>query len=135
MYSFDTQQRVRYSETDKMGYLYYGNYAAYFEVGRVETMRSLGLNYKDLEDVHGVWLPVVSLETRFVRPAYYDDLLTLHTEIRKMPDQHIVFHTDLLNANKKLCAAGRVRLSFFDAKLKKVIHAPDFMVEALARYF
>lgn len=135
MYQFDTQKRVHYGETDKMGYLYYGHYAAYFEIGRVETIRSLGLSYKDMEDEHGIWLPVVSLETRFVRPAYYDDLLTIHTEIRRLPDNHIVFHTDILNPNKKLCAAGRVRLCFFDAIAKKVVPAPAFIMDKLRDYF
>jgi acyl-CoA thioester hydrolase len=89
LYTHDTPIRVRYGETDKMGYLYYGNYASYFEVGRVEWLRSLGLTYKSLEDEHGIWLPVVSLEMRFVRPAYYDDLLTVRTTVRTMPTDHI----------------------------------------------
>ena len=135
MYQFDTQKRVRYGETDKMGYLYYGHYAAYFEIGRVETIRSLGFSYKDMEDIHGIWLPVVSLETRFVRPAYYDDLLTIRTEIRQLPNNHIVFHTDIINPNNKLCAAGRIRLCFFDAQAKKVVHAPEFLMEKLRAYF
>ncbi|HAD15186.1 MAG TPA: thioesterase [Saprospirales bacterium] len=131
MYSFETQIRVRYGETDQMGYLYYGHYAQYFEVGRVETIRSLGLTYKELEDEHGIWLPVVSLEMRFVRPAYYDDLLTVRTEIREMPDEHITFHMEIFNDKKKLVNAGRVRLCFFDPKLKKVVMAPAFLREKL----
>ncbi|MBL7807142.1 MAG: acyl-CoA thioesterase, partial [Saprospiraceae bacterium] len=103
----------------------------YFEVGRVETIRSLGLSYKELEDVHGIWLPVVSLEMRFVRPAYYDDLLTVRTEIRELPDEYITFHVEIFNAQKKLINAGRVRLCFFDPKLKKVVMAPDFLREKL----
>ena len=86
MYAYDTPIRVRYGETDQMGYLYYGHYAQYYEVGRVETIRSLGLSYKEMEDVHGIWLPVVSLEMRFVRPAHYDDLLTVHS------DEHDLAH-------------------------------------------
>jgi acyl-CoA thioester hydrolase len=135
MYQFTTEKRVRYSETDKMGYLYYGHYASLFEIGRVETIRSLGLSYLEMEDIHGIWLPVVSLETRFVRPAYYDDLLRIKTEIRRLPDEHIVFHTDVLNPKGKLCAGGRVRLCFFDAKTKKVVHAPAFLMEALKPFF
>ena len=113
MYAFETQIRVRYGETDQMGYLYYGNYAQYFEVGRVETIRSLGLSYKEMEEVHGIWLPVVHLEQRFVRPAYYDDLLTVRSEIRKMPDEHIVFDVEVFNEKRKLINSGRVRLCFF----------------------
>jgi acyl-CoA thioester hydrolase len=135
MYSFDTQVRVRYGETDQMGYLYYGNYAEYFEVGRVETIRSLGQSYKELEEVHGIWLPVVSLDMRFVRPAYYDDLLTVRSTIRHLPDTHIVFHTEVINEKGKICVGGRVRLCFFEAASKKVIQAPEFLMEALRPHF
>ncbi|MCC7466113.1 MAG: acyl-CoA thioesterase [Saprospiraceae bacterium] len=132
MYSFETQIRVRYGETDQMGYLYYGHYAQYYEVGRVETIRSLGTTYKELEEVHGIWLPVVSLEMRFVRPAFYDDLLTVRTEIRELPDEHITFHMEIFNEKRKLVNAGRVRLCFFDPKLKKVVKAPAYLLEKLA---
>ncbi len=135
MYAHDTQLRVRYGETDQMGYLYYGRYAEYYEVGRVETMRSMGLSYKELEEVHGIWLPVVSLDMRFVRPAYYDDLLTVRTEIRRLPDEYIIFHVEIKNAKGKMINAGRVRLCFFDAKNKKVVSAPEFMLEKLRPYF
>jgi len=135
MYSHDTQLRVRYGETDQMGYLYYGRYAEYFEVGRVETIRSLGLTYKELEDKYGIWLPVVSLDMRFVRPAYYDDLLTVHTEIRKMPNEYITFHCDVFNEKHKLINAGTVRLCFFAAASKKVVPAPEHLLEKLRPYF
>ena len=135
MYSHDTQLRVRYGETDQMGYLYYGRYAEYFEVGRVETIRSLGLTYKDLEEEHGIWLPVVSVEMRFVRPAYYDDLLTVHTEIRKLPDEYITFHCEIFNEKRKLINAGTVRLCFFAAATKKVVPAPEHLLEKLRPFF
>lgn len=135
MYAHDFQLRVRYGETDQMGYLYYGNYAQYFEVGRVETIRSLGLSYKELEEVHGIWLPVVNMEMRFVRPAYYDDLLTVHTEIRNMPDQYITFYTDIVNEKRKIINSGRVKLCFFDASAKKVTLAPEFLLSKLRPYF
>jgi acyl-CoA thioester hydrolase len=135
MYAYETQIRVRYGETDQMGYLYYGNYAQYYEVGRVETIRSLGLTYKELEEVHGIWLPVVSLEMRFVRPAFYDDLLTVRSEIRDLPDEHITFHVEVFNEKKKLVNAGRVRLCFFDAKTKKVVPAPEYLMAKLLSHF
>jgi acyl-CoA thioester hydrolase len=135
MYFYETQIRVRYGETDQMGYLYYGQYAQYFEVGRVETIRSLGLTYKELEEVYGIWLPVVSLEMRFVRPAYYDDLLTVRTEIRELPGEYITFQVEIFNENKKLVNAGRVRLCFFDAKAKKVVPAPEHLLEKLRPFF
>ncbi len=135
MYAHETQIRVRYGETDQMGYLYYGHYAQYYEVGRVETIRSLGLTYKELEEIHGIWLPVVSLDMRFVRPAYYDDLLTVRTEIRQLPDDHIVFHVAISNANQQAVNAGRVRLCFFDAASKKVVAAPEILLLQLRPYF
>lgn len=135
MYAYETQIRVRYSETDQMGYLYYGHYAQYFEVGRVETIRSLGVTYKELEEVYGIWLPVVSLEMRFVRPAHYDDLLTVRSEIRELPDEYITFHVEIFNEKKKLVNAGRVRLCFFDPKTKKVVTAPEYLMEKLRMYF
>ena len=135
MYSFETIIRVRYGETDQMGYLYYGNYAEYYEVGRVETIRSLGISYKALEEEHGICLPVVNLEMRFIRPAYYDDLITVRTEIHALPDAYITFHVELFNEQKKRINAGRVKLCFFDATLKKVVPAPEYVLEKLAPYF
>ncbi len=135
MYSFDYRLRVRYGETDQMGYLYYGRYADYYEVGRVETIRSLGLRYRDLEEQHGIWLPVVSLQMRFVRPAYYDELLTVHTEIRQLPDTHIAFHTEIFNEAQQLVNAGVVRLCFFKADEKSVVPAPELLLEKLRPYF
>ena len=135
MYVHEIQIRVRYGETDQMGYLYYGNYAEYYEVGRVETIRSLGLTYKELEEVHGIWLPVVSLDMRFVRPAYYDDLLTVRSEIRKLPDEHIIFHVEIFNEKRKMVNAGRVRLCFFESKTRKVVPAPEHLLEKLRPFF
>jgi len=135
MYFHEVQIRVRYGETDQMGYLYYGNYAQYFEVGRVEMIRSLGVTYKELEEVHGIWLPVVSLDMRFVRPAYYDELLTVRSELRELPGEYITFHVEVFNERKKLVNAGRVRLCFFDAKTKKVVEAPELLLEKLRPYF
>lgn len=135
MYSHDLEVRVRYGETDQMGYVYYGIYAQYYEMGRVETMRSLGNSYKELEEVHGIWLPVVSLEARYVRPAFYDELLTVHTEIRKLPDQYITFHTEIFNERKKLVNAAQVRLCFFEAATKKVVHAPEFLLAPMRPFF
>lgn len=135
MYSFDTQTRVRYGETDQMKYLYYGNYALYYEVGRVELMRSLGITYRELEEIHQVMMPVVSLQQRFVRPAFYDDHLTIRTTIRELPDAFITFHCDIFNEQKKLLNGGSVRLCFVDMKTNKTIKTPDFLLDKLKPYF
>jgi acyl-CoA thioester hydrolase len=135
MYSFDTEVRVRYGETDQMGYLYYGNYALYYEIGRVETMRSLGLRYKDLEEKYAVMMPVVSMQTRFVRPAHYDELLTIRTTIRELPSNFITFHVEIFNERNKLVNGGTVKLCFMDMKTNKTITTPNFLIELLKPNF
>ncbi|MBK8721225.1 MAG: acyl-CoA thioesterase [Saprospiraceae bacterium] len=135
MYSFDTQLRVRYGETDQMGYLYYGNYAQYFEVGRVETMRSLGMSYRDLEVEHGILMPVMSMQVRYIRPAFYDDLLTIKTAIRHLPEKTITFYSEIYNEKNKLINGGEVKLCFVDAKSNKTIPVPDVILEPLRKYF
>ncbi|MBK8045095.1 MAG: acyl-CoA thioesterase [Haliscomenobacter sp.] len=135
MYTHEYPKRVRYGETDQMGYLYYGNYAQYYEIGRVEMLRSLGLTYKEMEEEHGILMPVVHLEMRFVRPAKYDEQLTIRTQLRKLPDQYIVFHVELFNERGKLVNGGRVRLCFVEETSQKTIHAPEFLLEKLRPYF
>src|ERR1700761_2513306 len=97
MYESTTQVRVRYAETDQMNVVYYGNYAQYFEVGRVEAIRQLGFSYKDLEAT-GIIMPVVEFTAKYLRPARYDDLLTIRTTIQDWPAGHrIAFHQEVYN--------------------------------------
>lgn len=135
MYKHTYPKRVRYGETDQMGYLYYGNYAQYYEIGRVEMLRSLGLTYKEMEETQGVLMPVMHLEMRYVRPARYDELLSIQTELRNMPDKTIVFYVEIRNEQGKLVNGGRVRLCFVEQKTGKTIPAPPFLTEKLAPFF
>jgi acyl-CoA thioester hydrolase len=135
MYQHETQIRVRYGETDQMGYLYYGNYAQYYEVGRAEAIRALGISYKMLEETHGILMPVMSLEMRFVRPALYDELLTVRTILREMPVENIVFHMEIFNERKKLVNGGRVKLCFVEAKTNKTILTPTYLSDKLQPFF
>src|ERR1700754_3800053 len=97
MYTSETTIRVRYAETDQMNVVYYGNYAQYFEVGRVESIRNLGVSYKDIE-ASGVIMPVVEMHVRYLRSARYDDLLTIKTTLRELPSDHkIEFHQEVLD--------------------------------------
>lgn len=135
MYESSTQIRVRYAETDQMNVVYYGNYAQYFEVGRVEAIRQLGYTYKDME-ASGVIMPVVEMHVRYLRPATYDDLLTVKTTLREMPDAHRVeFFQDVFNEEGKLLCAGRVVLYFLDAATRSKTHMPADMAEKLQPYF
>lgn len=135
MFTHETQIRVRYGETDQMGYLYYGNYAQYYEVGRVEAIRALGLSYKDMEAVHGVMMPVMSLQMRYVRPALYDELLTVRTTIRHLPEDTITFHVEIFNEKKKLVNGGSVKLCFVDMKTNRTVPTPQYLIESLRSYF
>jgi acyl-CoA thioester hydrolase len=127
MYEHTTQLRVRYAETDQMDVVYYGNYAQYFEVGRAECIRDLGFTYKDMEAM-GVKMPVVEMHANFKRPAHYDDLLSIKTQLRELPDEHrIEFHHEVYNESDKLLTIGRVVLYFIDiATMKKVTMPAQF---------
>lgn len=135
MYESVTQVRVRYAETDQMNVVYYGNYAQYFEVGRVESIRQLGYTYKDME-ASGVIMPVVDLHIKYLRPATYDDLLTIKTQIRELPDSHhIEFFQDVYNEQGKMLTAGKVTLFFLELATRRRTHMPEVLRERLAPYF
>jgi acyl-CoA thioester hydrolase len=135
MFTHRFHKRVRYGETDRMGYLYYGRYADYYEMGRVEMLRSLGLTYKNMEEAHGILMPVTSLQMRFVRPAHYDELLEIRTTLRHLPQQSIVFHVEIFNEQAKLVNGGSVILCFVERASGNTVSAPDYLVEKLRPYF
>ncbi len=135
MYQFTTQIRVRYAETDQMGVVYYGNYAQYFEVGRVETIRSLGMSYKALEDM-GVMLPVVEMNIKYLRPAQYDDVLNIQSTLKELPEKHIIeFHQDIFNEAGKMITSGKVLLFFLDKETRKRVDIPTELKEKLEPHF
>ena len=123
-FSFSTTVRVRYSETDQMGYCYYGNYAQFFEVGRVETMRSLGISYKSLEE-DGIMLPVKEFSVNYHSPAYYDDLLTIKTSINEIKGVKIYFSYEVFNAQNHLICDASTLLVFINKHTMKPIQAPS----------
>ncbi|MFN0032412.1 MAG: acyl-CoA thioesterase [Flavobacteriales bacterium] len=125
--------RVRYAETDRMGYAYYGNYATYFEVARVEALRTLGITYKSLED-EGVLLPVVEYNVRFLLPAYYDDELTIETVISEMPSARIRFEYETKRGDTVLNKAWTI-LVFVDKQSGRPIRCPHDVADALKKYF
>lgn len=135
MYESITQIRVRYAETDQMNVVYYGNYAQYFEVGRVECIRQLGYTYKDME-ASGVIMPVIEMNVKYLRPATYDDLLTVKTQIRELPQDHrIEFFQDVYNEHNKLLTSGKVTLYFLNNKNWQKTTMPDELYHKLAPYF
>lgn len=131
MYTQSTDIRVRYSETDQMGYVYYGNYAQYYEVGRVEALRALGVRYREMEE-SGVMMPVLEMKTKYIRPAKYDDLLTIKTTIKKLPNTRITFHIEIHNGDQ-LINIGEVTLVFVDMKTGRPVQAPQWIIDKLSR--
>ncbi len=135
MYTFDYKKRVRYGETDPMGYLYYGHYAHYYEIGRVEMLRALGLSYKSLEEDHHIMMPVVSMQVRYLRPARYDDLVTIRTTLRKLPQDYITFQVEVWHENGQLLNSATVRLCFVDMHTGKRVPPPELLLQKLRPFF
>lgn len=127
--------RVRYADTDRMGVVYHSNYIEYFEVGRTESIRNLGFTYRDME-ASGIIMPVVEVNCKYLRPATYDDLITVKTYLKELPTDHrIVFHQEILNEENKLLVTGSVVLYFMEAKSMTRSTMPDILLEKLKPYF
>ncbi len=122
--------RVRYAETDQMGVVYHGNYAQYFEMGRVEWLRNLGVSYKWMEE-NGVMLPVVSLNINYKKPARYDDLLRVKTIFKSQTSVKIEFDYEIYNEKSELLTIGNSVLVFVDMKTSRPVVPPDYVKEKL----
>lgn len=134
MYSHTVKYRVCYADTDQMGYVYYGNYARLYEIARVETLRSLGVSYKSLED-NGIGLPVAEHYTKFLAPGFYDDELAITCQVDMLPSAKIVFSYYIKNELGELINEGKTTLVFIELQSKKVVKAPEFIFQALQPYF
>ena len=135
MFITETQIRVRYAETDQMNVVYYGNYAQYFEVARAESIRNLGFTYKEME-ASGVIMPVVEMQTKYLRPAHYDDLLTIKTILKELPvDHRIIFEHEVYNHQKKLLTLGKVILYFVKIDSFEKTQMPQGLRSVLQTFF
>ncbi len=135
MVKVETKIRVRYGETDQMGYVYYGVYAQYYEVGRVEAMRSLGFSYKEVE-ARGILMPVVDYFISYKKPAFYDDEITVVTSIKEMPEGvKLPFEYECFNAAGELLNTGKVTLVFLQKSNNKLTPIPDWFANALKASF
>jgi len=134
MYKSEINVRVRYAETDQMGIVYYGIYSQYFEVGRVEAMRELGMTYRQMEE-DGTMLPVAHVEIDYHRSALYDDLLTVVTRITELPGVKLSFEHQVFNEKKELLTTGKVVLVFVDSNSKRPKRAPEDFIKMIRPYF
>ena len=122
--------RVRYGETDQMGYVYYGNYASYFEVGRVEWLRNFGVSYKEMED-NGIMLPVSNLNISYLKPTRYDDLITIKTTLKKIPTAKIEFDFEIFNEQNELLTKGYTSLVFIDMEKNRPTRCPKYLLDKI----
>jgi len=134
MFEAQTQIRVRYAETDQMGYVYYGNYSTYYEVARVETLRQMGFSYKELED-KGVMMPVLENWSKYIAPARYDELLTIKVYIKERPKLRISFHYEISNPAGKLIHIGETKLVFVSIETRKPCPIPEEFIKIVDQHF
>ena len=134
MFQYEHKLRVRYAETDRMGYAYYGNYATYFEVARVEALRDLGISYKELED-DGFLLPVAEFNVKYLKPALYDDELRILTSIKEEPGVRIRFEYSVFNQNGDELAKAETTLVFVSAEHGRPIKPPAYIETCFAPFF
>jgi acyl-CoA thioester hydrolase len=134
MIKTETTLRVRYGETDQMGFVYYGVYAQYYEVGRVEAMRSLGFSYREMEE-SGILMPVINLTVNYKKPAKYDDEVRIVTTVNEMPGVRITFHYECFNQHNELLNTGSVTLVFIDKVKNKPMQPPVWFMEGFMKRF
>ena len=135
MFSHRHQKRVRYGETDQMGYFYYGNYAQLYEIGRAEAIRTLGITYQELESELKIMMPVLEMNCRYRGPLKYDELMTIETILTEMPTKLIHFYHNIYNMDGKLVHKGEVKLFFVDMESNKRVSCPSYLSDKLLPFF
>jgi len=128
--SHQSKLRIRYGETDQMGVVYHGNYAQFFEIGRTEWLRSIGVTYKNME-TEGVMLPVISLNCSFKKSALYDDVITVNTILKKEPSVRIEFDYEITNQKNELICTGNTVLAFLNKDTKRPMKCPDYILKKI----
>lgn len=132
MFSSETQVRIRYGETDQMGYCYYGNYAQFYEIGRVEALRDLGFSYRALEE-SGIMLPVLDFKIKYLKPAYYDDHLTVRTTVQEIKGARILFTYEMFNEKNEKINFGETTLVFVSKETGKPCSPPEDLMKRLEK--
>ena len=134
MFQHEVKVRVRYAETDQMGYVYYGNYATYFEVGRVEAMRAAGFSYKEMED-RGIMMPVLNLQVNYLSPGRYDEELIVKVTIPSMPTLKIRFEYECTGEDGRKICTGETTLVWVNKETGRPVRMPEDLMKLLGRHF
>jgi acyl-CoA thioester hydrolase len=132
MYVTETQVRVRYAETDQMGFVYYGNYPAYYEVGRTEALRQLGTSYHALEEA-GIMMPVIDMKVNYFRPGRYDELLTVRTTVAEVPKTRMHFLYEIFNPQGELINKGETTLIFLSKDRNRPVRCPQWLQDVFEK--
>ena len=130
-----SHQKVLYGMTDRMGVMYYGHYPLLYELGRTDWIRQFGIPYKTMEDDWNIALPVLELNVRYLRPATYDELIQVTTDLKELPSKIIIFEHELFNENQEVINRAIVKLGFFDMKNKKLVFCPDYLMNKIQDNF
>lgn len=134
MITGEIKLRVRYSDTDQMGYVYYGRYASFYEIARVELFRSLGFSYKNLEE-EGIGMPVIDMETKYILPIKYDEQIKINTSIENLPSSRISFKYEVYNQNNELANTANTTLTFINLINKKPVRMPAELLDIIKSNF
>lgn len=134
MFTHSIKYRIPYPEVDRLNVVHHGHYAKYYEMGRLEALRQLGWSYKDMED-NGIGLFVAELQSKFIRPIRYDDIITIKTSIPEMPGRRALFETEIINETGDTCNIGKVKLLFVIKSNMKVCSPPQQLSNLLAPFF
>jgi len=134
MFVYNHEIRVRYGDTDQMGYVYYGNYGYYFEQARVEAVRSIGVTYKEIEE-SGTFMPITRMNIKYIKPAHYDEMLTIKAYIPQLPNRILIFKYDVYNENKELINEGETHMIFVDVHSRKIKTVPNILLDKIKPFF
>ena len=134
MITGEIKLRVRYSDTDQMGYVYYGRYASFYEIARVELFRSLGFSYKKLEE-EGIGMPVIDMGTKYILPIKYDEQIKINTIIENLPSSRISFKYEVYNQNNELANTAKTTLTFINLTNKKPVRMPAELLDIIKNNF
>lgn len=135
MYTFELKLRTRYSETDKMGVIFHGNYINYYEIARTEMLRQTGVySYTEMEK-NGIMMPVIEIESKYIMPAYYDECLNIKVSIKELPTARMTFYYEIFNENNDLINTGKAVLAFMHSETRRPCRPPQKLLDTLAPYF
>lgn len=131
--SFETKIRVRYKDTDQMGIMHHSNYIVMYEMARTEWLREMGLTYAEIER-RGIMSPIIEVQSRYLHPAFYDEVLTVKVFMDEMPSARLIIGSEVYNESGKLINTGRVTLGFMHSDTRRPCRAPEWFVSALEEY-